>query len=324
MSWSARKEDDTREYFDTDDELRRKAQIIAENLKSSRHGIIFTGAGLSTSAGIPDFRSGLNTVLPTGPGLWAAQAAYERRTNGERSERTKNDPSRPKVDLDKFLHVEPTYSHKAIAALVERGYIKCVLTQNVDNLHRRSGVPRSKLCELHGNLQCEKCDTCGKEYLRNYRIGPNMETQHYTGRRCEDSYCNGFLKDYLVPFGEDLPKSEVSRAWNESDKADFCLSLGSSLTVTPACDYAGWVGQKTHAKFTHPHPPAKKGFLGIINIQKTPYDHVAGAVCNGFCDKVMEMVMEEMGINLQEEQSSSPAQVNLVSRWSKNKKRQSA
>jgi NAD-dependent SIR2 family protein deacetylase len=259
---------------------------VARLLRQAKHAIVFTGAGLSTGAGIPDFRSGLNTKLPTGPGLWAAQAEYERK-HPVRNEQTRNDPARPKVDLDKFLHVQPTAAHRAIAKLVREGLVKTVLTQNVDNLHRRSGVPRANLAELHGNLQCERCEACGTEYERDYRIGPNGQQQHYTGRQCDK--CAGWLKDYLVPFGEDLPESETSKAWTESDLADFCLVLGSSMTVTPACDYAGWVAQRWDKP---------KGKLVIVNIQKTPYDRDAAVVIHGFCDEVMEKVMHELGLDL--------------------------
>jgi len=205
MSWSARDEAGAREFFDSKEEVRAKVADIARRLRTSRHAIIFTGAGLSTSAGIPDFRSGLSTKLKTGPGLWAAQADYERR-NPVRTEATKNDPARPTVNLDKFLTVGPTYSHRAIAKLVAAGMVKTVLTQNVDNLHRRAGVAQDDIVELHGNLQVERCDICGRDFERDFRIGPNPGKEHYTGRRCEVPGCRGWLKDYLVPFGEDLAK----------------------------------------------------------------------------------------------------------------------
>ena len=195
-----------------------------------------------------------------------------------------------------MLKVEPTFAHKAISKLVELGIIKQVMTQNVDNLHRKSGVPRGKLIELHGNLQCEVCDTCGAEYERDFRIGPNGGNAHYTGRKCEREGCDGWLKDYLVPFGEDLPKKEVQKAWDASVKADFCLVIGSSMTVTPACDYAGWVGRKTDKSYTYPEKPSPKGDLCIVNIQKTPYDDDATVAVNGFGDDILRKLMEEMGI----------------------------
>lgn len=298
MSWSARDEAGASEFFDSEEEVRMKVAKLAQGLRNANHTIVFTGAGLSTSAGIPDFRSGMNTVLKTGPGLWAAQADYEKR-NPIRSDATKNDPTRPRVDLDEMLKKGPTFSHKAIAKLVEVGMVKTVMTQNVDNLHRRSGVKRKNLIELHGNLQCERCDTCGAEFERDFRIGPNSGQRHYTGRKCEVQNCSGYLKDYLVPFGEDLPQTETDRAWRESDIADFCLVLGSSLTVTPACDYAGWVASSTKKRF-YQSGRNYTGKLAIINIQKTPYDRDAAVTIHAFCDQVMRELMSELGLVVSE------------------------
>jgi len=297
MSWSARDEPGAKEHFDAKEEVQQKVAMLAKKLSQCRHAIVFTGAGLSTAAGIPDFRSGMNTVLQTGPGLWAAQADYERQ-HPVRTEATRNDPRRPRVDLDSMLAKGPTYSHKAIAKLVDAGLVKAVMTQNVDNLHRRSGVPRTKLIELHGNLQCERCDTCGYEFERNFRIGPNPEQGHYTGRACEVDGCPGRLKDYLVPCGEDLPKREIDRAWDESEKADLCLVLGSSLTVTPACDYVGWVSKSTKQRY---YGGGKRhvGELFIVNIQQTPFDSDATAVIHTFCDDVMRLLMETLGLHLE-------------------------
>jgi len=316
MSWSARDEAGAKEFFDSPADVKKKVEKLANLFRERKHIVVFTGAGISTSAGIPDFRSGLSTVLKTGPGLWAAQADYERRTNGVRNDFTKNDPTRPKVDLDKMVsgRVNPTFSHLAVSKLLQKNFITTVWTQNVDNLHRKSGVPRKNLVELHGNLQCERCSSCGKNYERDFRVGPNPGRNHFTGRYCDDPKCrtdgynsNGALKDYLVPFGEDLPASEVTRAWNESEVADFCLVMGSSMTVTPACDYAGWISRKRDGRYNpevlyknDPDFLRKTGGLAIINIQRTPYDADADVVIHGFCDDVMRLLMEELGIAVEE------------------------
>lgn len=285
--------------FDSKETMREKVALVAKLLSSAKHAMVFTGAGLSTAAGIPDFRSGVKTVLKTGPGLWAAQADYEKR-HPVRTQQTKDDPARPRVDLDAMLAVAPTYSHRAIAKLVEEGLVQTVMTQNVDNLHRKSGVPPQRLIELHGNLQCERCSRCGRDYERDFRIGPNPGQGHFTGRRCESAGCGGDLKDYLVPFGEDLPKRETDRAWQESELADFCLVLGSSLTVTPACDYAGWVAASTKRRYLGSSrrvgADGVKGDLAIMNIQKTPYDADATCVVRAFCDDAMQELMTQLSL----------------------------
>eukprot|EP00392_Amoebophrya_sp_AT5.2_P009004 g9032.t1 len=275
MSWSVRDEAGAREFFDPPEAVQAGARRVAQYLRTSTHAIAFTGAGISTAAG----------------------ADYERR-NPVRSAATKGDPTRPRVDLDGMLRKRPTYTHRALAALVERGYLKTILTQNVDNLHRKSGVPRAHLVELHGNLQCEVCASCGREYERAFRVGPNLgagQNRHFSGRRCDAPACGGYLKDYLVPFGEDLPKSETARAYAESDRADLCLAIGSSLTVTPACDYAGWVSGKVKRRL-EPWKGSAEGRLAIVNIQKTPYDNDADVVLHTFCDDALRMVMEELNL----------------------------
>ena len=160
------------------------------------------------------------------------------------------------------------------------------------------------MIELHGNLQSERCESCGTEYLRDFRVGPNPGRNHYTGRKCDR--CGGDLKDYLVPFGEDLPKGETDAAWKTSEQADFCLVLGSSMTVTPACDYAGWIGRKgIQARVDHFYGPGKvqavpqhQAVLAIVNIQTTPYDDDAQEVCHTFCDDAMTILMQKLGLEL--------------------------
>jgi NAD-dependent SIR2 family protein deacetylase len=122
----------------------------------------------------------------------------------------------------------------AFVKLYELGILKFLISQNVDGLHRRSGIPSEKLAELHGNVNLERCKKCGKEYLRDYEIGCTLN--HVTGRLCTIPGCNGVLLDSIINFGENLPKREVREGFDNSLKADLCLALGSSLRVTPAAD----------------------------------------------------------------------------------------
>merc|ERR1712032_1737295 len=121
--------------------------------------------------------------------------------------------------------------------------------------------------------------------------------------------CTGWLKDYLVPFGEDLPKSETDRALKESEIADFCLVLGSSLTVTPACDYAGWVATSAKERFyagQRGRHAFKHGSLNIINIQSTPYDSDAEACVHAFCDDAMRELMIQLGVTVDTAENIRP------------------
>lgn len=122
---------------------------------SSKHFIAFTGAGISTSCGIPDFRSGVNTVLKTGPGAWEKKA-----------QKILDKPNKNIVEMAKAV---PSFTHMSLVALEEAGYLKYLVSQNTDGLHVRSGFDTNKLAELHGNRCLEKCKRCDSQFLRDFR-----------------------------------------------------------------------------------------------------------------------------------------------------------
>jgi len=248
------------EHFDEPSELEVKCQRLAEMIASAKHVIAFTGAGISTGAGIADFRSGMNTQLPTGPGLW---------------ERPKCE--RPEGILDQCVRAKPGRTHAVLFRLFKAGILKHIISQNVDGLHMKSGIPRSELSELHGNIFVERCSSCGWEYERDFNT---ICSGGFTGRSCDR--CQGKLRHTGVGFGDDLPEKIVKRAWNESERADLCLALGSSITVTPASEMPAWVAQR--------HRRVSTRGLVIVNLQATPCDGVAALRVNGFVDDVMERV----------------------------------
>jgi len=153
-------------------------------------------------------------------------------------------------------------------------------------LHRRSGFPTHLLAELHGNTNLESCEKCGKQYLRDFRCRVRKDPQHYTGRKCTMSQCSGKLRDSIINFGENLPEKPLDDAGLHSEKADVCLAMGSSLTVTPAADFPKLVGK------------SKK--LVIVNLQKTPLDRYATIRINAKCDDVMKLLMEELKLEIPE------------------------
>ena len=123
-------------------------------IQNSKHMIAFTGAGVSTSAGIPDYRSTEETILKTGPGQWEAKGA-----KGQTLEQFTNKPSKyTRVETVKAV---PTFSHMALSQLMKQDYLKYVISQNVDGLHRKSWIPAEKISELHGNTFLEICTKCG-------------------------------------------------------------------------------------------------------------------------------------------------------------------
>ncbi|CAF1560674.1 unnamed protein product, partial [Didymodactylos carnosus] len=258
-----------REYFDSEIELEKKLDQLAQWISASKHFIVFTGAGVSTSTGIPDFRSGMDTVLTTGPGAW------ELRDNN--SARPKNAKVLP--DMNKAI---PSPTHMALVELQRRGILKCVVSQNCDGLHLRSGLNPTGLAELHGNMNLEICSKCEAKYLRDYDTGIGRR-DHLTGRRCDKKECDGLLKDSIIHFGENLPKSELSKAFEHADKADVCLALGSSLNVTPAADVPRKVAER-------------KQKLIIGNLQRTALHGSSLLNIHTFTDTIMQGLMKRLNL----------------------------
>lgn len=227
--WSSYESDRLIEYFDSEAELHAKCQQLAEMISQARHVLAFTGAGISTGAGIADFRSGTNTSLPTGPGLW---------------ERPKSSTS-PGNILEQCVQATPGRTHLVLSRLWKDGILKHIISQNVDGLHRKSGIPAAALSELHGNIFVERCTKCGAEFERNFNT---ICSGGLTGRFCERGACQGPLRHSGVGFGDDLPQKILHRAWAQTEAADLCLALGSSITVTPASEMPTWIARR-HARF---------------------------------------------------------------------------
>jgi len=233
---------------------------MATWIKESKHFCASTGAGISTSAGIPDFR---------GPdGVWTLAAQGKRR-------------SAPTIDC---IQAMPTPSHMALVQLQNVGLLKYLISQNCDGLHRKSGILPEKISELHGNTNLEICSKCGHQYLRDFdACAPYGAKGHQTNRYCDIPTCKGMLEDSCINFGENLPKVPLKRAWDNAAKCDLMLVLGSSLTVSPACSIPASVGKNG------------KNFV-ICNLQKTKYDKKATLRVHAKCDKFMELVMHYLGM----------------------------
>ena len=270
------------EHFDSADILKDKVSEMVKRFRRAKHAIAFTGAGISTAAGIPDYRSGANTVLDTGAGLWT-KAAHKKQVKMGRDAGALKKPVKT-VLMHKAC---PTYTHMALQTLVQKGMLKFLISQNIDGLHLRSDVPRSHLSELHGNRNLEQCVKCKTEYLRDHRVRTSKKVHdHFTGRTCDDPKCSGALQDTIINFGESLPERDWSAASIHAGKADFCLAVGSSLTVTPAANLPEEVGDR------------KDSDLFIVNLQNTPLDRCATLRLNGKCDEVMKLFMLELGIEV--------------------------
>jgi NAD+-dependent protein deacetylase sirtuin 6 len=231
---------ETLERFATYEQLQSQADEVAALLLSSRSTVCFTGAGISTSAGIPDYRgtAGIDNL-----------ADHQNSSTSILEEGKEKDSE--ETDYSKL---QPTFAHRTIVDLNKRELIHYVITQNCDNLHGKAGLPSAYLSELHGNVFIEYCERCFTQYERDfcvdeystdcheeawYRKCASCGWNHYTGRYCEKGKCKGKLLDTIVNFGDDLHQfvcGGMLSARRKARHADVCLTLGTSLTVFPASD----------------------------------------------------------------------------------------
>lgn len=169
----------------------------------------------------------------------------------------------------------------ALVGLVAAGVVKLVISQNVDGLHLRSGIPREKLAELHGNLFLETCEVCGWEYLRDFDVGGiSFQT---TGRFCARPGCGGALRDTLLDWDDNLPEADFLKAQTALSNCDLCLCMGTSLRIRPASELP-LISVRNGGK------------LVICNLQNTPKDRHAWMNIHAPVDDIMSGVMALLSI----------------------------
>jgi NAD-dependent deacetylase len=183
-------------------------------LHESKYAVVFTGAGMSTESGLPDFRS-------ANKGLWKQQDPNKIATTEALNTNVEAFIDFYRERVLKVKAYEPHKGHYILADWERQGLIKSIITQNVDGFHQQAGSKR--VAELHGTLQKLHCQSCGKEY----------SSEEYVNK---DYYCTcgGVLRPSIVLFGETLPMEAFQFALEEAEKADLFIVLGSSLSVTPA------------------------------------------------------------------------------------------
>lgn len=245
--------------------------LLVEEIKKAQWVVVFTGAGVSTESGIPDFRSP--------GGIWERYdpevITYQ---NFLSSEENRKIYWQFHSELYNTLKdAKPNAAHYAIAELERMGKLDCVITQNIDNLHQTAGNSPDKVIELHGNALKVRCLKCGAEYNRD-------EIQASINRGEEVPSCNncdGLLKPATVLFGQLMPEKETREAFERAKKCDLLITMGSSLVVYPA------------AYIPMEAVNAKKKLI-IINLTATPYDSYADIVIHSRCGNIMEMVIAKL------------------------------
>jgi NAD-dependent deacetylase len=226
---------------------------LARLLREARRAVVFTGAGISTESGIPDFRSP--------GGLWTK---YQPIDFGDflASEAMRREAWRRKFAMDATLKAaRPNRGHRAVAELLRRGTAASVITQNIDGLHQASGVPDEKVIELHGNTTYARCLGCGRRYeLDTIRVEFERTERP---PRCDS--CGGHVKTATISFGQPMPEEAMARARDEALACDLFLAIGSSLVVYPAAGFP--VLAKRHG-----------ARLAILNRDATELDGLADLV----------------------------------------------
>jgi NAD-dependent deacetylase len=243
---------------------------FSQLLRNSSRAVFFTGAGISTESGIPDFRSP--------GGVWSRmQPIYFQ--DFVASEEKRREAWRRRFDnRDGWVGAKPNSGHYVVADLVKQDRAAAVITQNVDNLHQTSGVPDDRIIELHGNSTYATCLTCQRRYeLADLEVEFNA---HGTVAPCR--HCQGIIKSATISFGQQMPQQPMRRAHEETMLCDLFIVLGSSLSVFPAADFPVRAKQNGAA-------------LVIVNRDPTQMDELADAVINASIGETLTKVMEGRG-----------------------------
>ncbi len=251
---------------DTKEKIGRVAEMIAE----AKHIVVFTGAGVSTESGIPDFRSP--------GGLWTKFDPEDFTIDKFLSNpETRHKQWRFLLSADLLKDASPNAAHEAIAELEALGRLDCVITQNIDYLHQKAGNDPGRVYELHGNMKWIRCLDCGhrsplEEILRESGASEEMPV---CGR------CGGLLKPDVIFFGEALPEEALREATWHANHCDLLIVIGSSLVVYPAA-YMPLYAKQSGAK------------LVIVNLTPTPSDRIADVVIRASAGEVMGRVITEV------------------------------
>jgi NAD-dependent deacetylase len=246
-----------------------ETQQLTDLIKSSQRMVFFTGAGISTESGIPDFRSpgGVWTKMQPIPfqdflsDPEARHLTWERRFAMEETWKT----------------VQPNDGHRCVAELVARGRATHVITQNIDGLHQISGVPDDRVIELHGTTRRAACLDCGTPAdLDDIRV-------HFErlGAAPDCAQCGGLIKTATISFGQPMPELEMARARAATEACDLMLVLGSSLAVFPAAGF--------------PLSAKRRGAqLAIVNRDQTPQDDIADLALRAEIGPTMQAVIDAL------------------------------
>jgi NAD-dependent deacetylase len=248
--------------------LYNKIVRVAQKITAGGKNIVFTGAGISTESGIPDYRSQ--------GGIWDKfRPVYFNEFMSSKDSRIEY--WQRWKDLYRDLAIaEPNKGHLALAALYHKGFIEAIITQNIDGLHQMSGIPEKDLIELHGNTLRIRCMTCGKT-----STAEDAWKRLSEGDVAPECACGGYLKPDTVSFGQSMPMDKVNRAVDFSRKSDFFMVVGSTLVVQPAAHMPVYAKQND-------------SFLTIVNLSETPCDTLCDVLIRDEAGETLQKVVQEV------------------------------
>ncbi len=248
---------------------------VVDMVVKSKKLVVFTGAGVSTESGIPDFRSPGGVWDRFDPNEYTFQKFLESEAGREKAW------ARYREIWTVIVGARPNSGHYAIAELYRLGKLDCVITQNIDNLHQISGIPEEMVIELHGTVKWVVCLECGRRYPRE-EIQARLEAGE-KAPKCDG--CQGILKQATISFGQPMPERETREAERRSAGCDLFLIAGSSLVVYPAAQMP-LIAKNNGAR------------LVIINLTPTPHDDYADIVINEKTGEALSRIVERVRVKL--------------------------
>ncbi len=245
-------------------DLGTAAARLGEMIHEAGSIVPFTGAGISTECGIPDFRSP--------GGLWTKNRPIPF-DEFLASQEARNESWRRRFAMsEQFGDARPGRGHRALASLYRSGKVPGVVTQNIDNLHQASGIAAEHVVELHGNTTFATCLDCGDRYELTW-VRQRMEAGNGCAPDCPD--CGGFIKTATISFGQAMPEDAMRRAEELTLQCNLFLAIGSSLVVWPAAGFPLLAKRNGAA-------------LVILNREPTEFDDLADLVIHQDIGTVLE------------------------------------
>ncbi len=228
---------------------------LSRMIERARRAVVFTGAGISTESGIPDFRSP--------GGVWDRYKPISFQ-DFMASDDMRREYWRRKFAVDPVIaRARPNRGHRAVARLVADGPVAAVVTQNIDGLHQASGVPAGRVIELHGNGTYAACLECGARH----ELEPLRAAFAERGDVPACGACGGVVKPATISFGQPMPERAMASAERETAACDLFMAIGTSLVVYPAAGFPAMARRRGAA-------------LAILNREPTPLDSEASLVLN--------------------------------------------